>query len=180
MTIPFADTTALRSLLKVFLLIAGIGFAHGQLYVYLSTGASAKGIEGHYLQPDTADTNNELASLTGSEPVDSGKSLAEMLGIIHSHLTGMGLLFLATGLIFVLFTPLRGWKQTMIACEPLLALLTTFGGLWLVRYVHPAFSWLVMLSGIFMAITFYLQLWFAWRGLGYIAAQPEAAAQKET
>ena len=40
--------------------------------------------------------------------------------------------------------------KTILIVEPFISILTTFGGIWLIRFVHPAFSYLVIISGILM------------------------------
>ena len=46
-----------------------------------------------------------------------------------------------------------------------MALLTSFSAMWLMRYVDPAFSWLLTLSSGLMALTFYVQSFFILREL---------------
>jgi hypothetical protein len=38
--------------------------------------------------------------------------------------------------------------------EPLAAVATTFGGIWLMRFVSPLFSYLVLLSGLTMGLCY--------------------------
>ena len=49
------------------------------------------------------------------------------------------------------------WKNILII-EPLIATITTFGALWGLRYFHPVFSYVVILSGILMYLSFILMV----------------------
>jgi hypothetical protein len=56
--------------------------------------------------------------------------------------------------------------KSVLMVEPLLAVGTTFGGIWLTRFVSESFGWLVLASGISMALCYLamvvLILWELW------------------
>ncbi len=157
------------------LVILGVGYAHGLVFIYNTTGLTHKGMIERYRgnQPEmsvSGDTTNQATSQAGGGDVGSGsgsnnmedmqfeKSLPEMLTIIHNHIIGMGEMFFISGFIF-LFCSIapKGWKRFLLI-EPMAAILTTFGSMWLMWRVHPAFSWLLMLSSGSMAVVFYITI----------------------
>ncbi len=146
-------------------------------------GGRRKGIEQRFrgtpLSADTAQgaalaPSEEMEDTTQSAPappptvtgeIEYQKSLAEMLNIIHTHILSMTFLFSLSGLI-TLMTASTGTKfRKFVVIEPFIGILVTFAGLWLMRYVHPAFSWLVSLSGLTMAACFAGQFWAVIREL---------------
>jgi hypothetical protein len=77
------------------------------------------------------------------------KSLNAMLISTHNHLLGvsaiifiLSLLYLQTGKITIM--------KKIIAVEPPISLVITFGSLWLLRFLHSNFVYLVIFSGILM------------------------------
>ncbi len=49
-----------------------------------------------------------------------------------------------------------------------MALLTSFGAMWLMRYADARFSWLLAASSAIMALTFYAQAALILRELGLV------------
>ncbi len=88
-----------------------------------------------------------------------------MLNITHTHLLGMLVIFVLSGAALALCErPSERWRRLLII-EPFAALLVSFSAMWLMRYVDPRFSWLLMLSSGIMAITFYVQSFWVLREL---------------
>jgi ABC-type polysaccharide/polyol phosphate export permease len=77
-----------------------------------------------------------------------------MYTLIHNHILSLAMVFFALGGIFYFSSIVSKRMKLFLLVEPLLAVVTTFGGIALVRSVHPAFSWLVMISGISMVLCF--------------------------
>jgi hypothetical protein len=95
-----------------------------------------------------------------------------MLNITHTHLLGMLVIFVLSGAALALCErPSERWRKLLIV-EPFMALLTSFSAMWLMRYVDPAFSWLLTLSSGLMAATFYVQSFFVLRELAGLREPP--------
>ncbi|HET6401213.1 MAG TPA: hypothetical protein VFH95_07415 [Candidatus Kapabacteria bacterium] len=164
-----------RLFAAMIMLALGLGYAHALAYVYQTTRIVPAGIEQRFRGTETNPSTESTPSTASAEeledtteaappPTITGelqyqKSLAEMLNIIHTHILSMTFLFSLSGLI-TLMTASTGTKfRKFVVIEPFIGILVTFAGLWLMRYVHPAFSWLVSLSGTLMALAFAGQCW---------------------
>ena len=163
----------------LIMLVLGVGYLHALAYVFQTTRMVPKGIEQRYRGTEsTIDTSSlSTAALPSSEAMEDTsistlsapktvtgeieyqKSLAEMLNIIHTHVLTMTFIFALSGFITLMTDSVRPAIRKFIVIEPFIGILVTFAGLWLMRYVHPAFSWLVSLSGSLMALAFAGQCW---------------------
>ena len=73
---------------------------------------------------------------------------------LHNHILSLALVFFALGSIFYFSSAVGdGWKAVLLV-EPFVAIGTTFGGIWFMRFVSAHFSWLVMISGVSMVICY--------------------------
>jgi hypothetical protein len=147
---------ALRTLWRWLTLVQCVGYSTALVFVRETTGMRPVGIADHY---------------RGSESVEGAmqfpKSFAEMLTITHTHLLSMAVIFTLSGIGLSLCDRVSDRWKRVLCVEPLLALLVSFGAMWLMRYVDPRFSLLLALSSGLMAITFYLQAGLVLRELGW-------------
>jgi hypothetical protein len=130
-----------RVTIAAFILVSLAGYVAGLAFVYHNTGMAASGISDHY-------HGNE-------EELKFGKSTAEMLGIVHTHLLGMGSLFFLVALLYAI-TDGSDRVKTFWAAETLLSLLTTFGSLWLIAAGWHGMVWLLYPSSVLMVIGYLL------------------------
>lgn len=131
-----ADPT-LRLFLTAFLLVLSAGYVTGLLFVGRETGATTDGLAAQFLgAPDGA----------GGE-LRFEKSPREMFVFLHNHLLALSLVFLALGGIFRYSSLVSPFWKGLLMVEPMLALLTTFGGIAAMRFLSPDFVWLVVVSG---------------------------------
>ena len=82
------------------------------------------------------------------------KPFSELLNTTHTHVLSMTFIFIITGGIFFFNSIITGSIKTFLIVEPFISIIVTFGGIWLVRFIHPGFSYLVILSGILMYLSF--------------------------
>jgi hypothetical protein len=147
----------LRALGLWVTLVQLVGYSTGLLYVRHTTGMTPPGISEQYRGSDTTAVTEAAMKFP--------KSYAEMLNITHTHLLGMLVIFVLSGAALALCErPSERWRRLLII-EPFAALLVSFSAMWLMRYVDPRFSWLLMLSSGIMAITFYVQSFWVLREL---------------
>lgn len=162
MTAPSGPTwrqapPTLRALGLWVTLVQLVGYSTGLLYVRHTTGMTPPGISEQYRGSDTTAVTEAAMKFP--------KSYAEMLNITHTHLLGMLVIFVLSGAALALCErPSERWRRFLII-EPFAALLVSFSAMWLMRYVDPRFSWLLMLSSGIMAITFYVQSFWVLREL---------------
>ncbi len=146
-----------RTLGRWVTIVQVVGYTTALLYVRYTTGLTPPGVSEQYRGSDSTAVSE--AALTFP------KSYAEMLNITHTHLLGMLVIFALSGAALALCErPAERWRKILIA-EPFVALLVSFCSMWLMRYVDPRFSWLLMLSSGLMALTFYAQSFLVLREL---------------
>ncbi len=157
----------LRALGRWVTLVQLVGYTTGLLYVRHTTGMTPPGVSEQYRGSDSTAVTEAAMKFP--------KSFAEMLNITHTHLLGMLVIFAMSGAALALCErPSVRWRKLLII-EPFVALLVSFSAMWLMRYVAPAFSWLLTLSSGLMALTFYVQSFFVLRELAD-AREPREAA----
>ena len=147
---------AIRTLARWVTIVQIVGYTTSLVFVWQTTQLAPAGITGHYRGTDP-DAN------TGA--MQFPKSFSEMLTITHTHLLGMAVIFVLTGLSIALCERVsEGGKRFLIA-EPFAALLVSFTAMWLMRYADPRFAWLLEASSSVLALTFYVQSWLILREL---------------
>ena len=127
-------------LLTVVNLTVGVGI--GLYYVANTTQLSPDGTTEHF-------SGSEVES-DFDIPEKYPKPVSELLTTTHNHILSLTLIFLVIGGIFYFNTSIGGRMKTFLIAEPFISIITTFGGIWLMRFVHPAFVYLVIPSGILM------------------------------
>lgn len=131
-----ADPT-LRLFLTAFLLVLSAGYVTGLLFVGRETGATPDGLTAQFLGSPEG----------GGEEFRFEKSPREMFVFLHNHLLALSLVFLVLGGIFRYSSLVSPFWKGLLMVEPMLALLTTFGGIAAMRFLSPDFVWLVVISG---------------------------------
>ncbi|MER3522705.1 MAG: hypothetical protein C4326_01210 [Ignavibacteria bacterium] len=149
---------SLRIFLTMVLLVITVGYGVGLLFVEHTTALTVRGIEEQFLGNEEAAPQQEIRY---------AKSAHEMFVFMHNHILSLGMMFFVVGGIFWFSSLVSNRTKTLLMVEPLVAILTTFGGMALVRYVSPVFSWLVLLSGLSLALCYVAmvtlivrELWF--------------------
>lgn len=163
----------LRQLAIWLLVTLSIGYTTGLIFVAHTTSLSPTGVQERY-RGNQISESAEGDQLQAEPPEGSGeaevemkfeKSYAEMLNITHTHILAMSSFFALVAVIFAFSSRAsRRWKSILIV-EPFVAIVTSFACLWLMRYVHPAFSYLLMVSSTSMAICFYAMMWLSFAEL---------------
>lgn len=137
-----------RAPIVAFVLVGLVGYAAGLVFVSYNTGMQPAGISDHYY-------GNE-------EDLKFGKSAAEMLNIVHSHLLGMGVLFFAIAVLYTMTDCAPRWKSFW-ATETILSLLSTFGSLWLIAIGQRWAVWIIYPSSILMVVGYlYMSVVVIW------------------
>jgi hypothetical protein len=137
-----------RTLGRWVMLVQLVGYTTSLVFIWHTTRLAPGGVVTRY-------RGAPVDSTTGA--MQFPKSLGEMLTITHTHLLGMAVIFVLTGIGMALCTrPSLRWRRFLIT-EPFVALLVSFSAMWLMRYVDPRFAWLLEASSATLAVTFYVQ-----------------------
>ncbi|MBX2819634.1 MAG: hypothetical protein KTR29_08130 [Rhodothermaceae bacterium] len=100
------------------------------------------------------------------EPIVSIPSLEALVSEGHFHLFGYTTIFFLCGLILV-FAEVPSFLKNTLIIAPFVASVLDIWSMLLTRFVGPGFAWLLMVSGMVMALSFLMvfvigiyQLWF--------------------
>ncbi len=138
----------LRMFLAAFVFLLSAAVATGLIFLYHNTSYQPeKAVEHYNGTPQNPADEFEI-------PEKYEKPIGELLITTHNHLFGFSFIFLALGGIFWFNSTLNGFWKGFFMVEPLLSTLFTFGGIWLVRFVHPSFIYLTVLSSTLIYISF--------------------------
>ena len=135
---------ALRKILALFLITLSLAYLLGLGYVYYNTGMTSTGV--------TEDFRGSETEMKFEKPV------GEMFQTVHNHMFGLSLTFLLTGCIFFFSSFRTGFWKTFFLTEPFLSIILSFGSFWLVRYVSPHWTYLLMASGFLLGLGFAVQV----------------------
>ncbi|HLF13713.1 MAG TPA: hypothetical protein VI932_02330 [Bacteroidota bacterium] len=130
----------MKLFITAFLLVLTAGYSVGILFVDHTTSGTPDGLAAEF-------RGNE--GETGQSELKFEKSPREIYTFLHNHVFSLSLLFFCVGAIFYFSSAPRGLK-TFLLVEPFIAIVTTFGGIWMTRFASPGFSWLVIISGVSM------------------------------
>lgn len=132
-----------RAFLFCFTLSLGFGYAMGYKFLVRTTDLQPSGIEMNYNGNENDDEAVEMKFK---------KSEREMLSIIHSHAISMSLIFFALGAI-VSITSISDKVKLWLITKPLISIIVTFGGVWLLWKGVAWMKYIVMVSGIIMTLS---------------------------
>ncbi|HEY8259014.1 MAG TPA: hypothetical protein VIG08_15265 [Gemmatimonadales bacterium] len=153
----------IRALVWWLTIVQVVGYTTSLLFIHHTTGMTPPGVAAHYRGAD---------STASDAAMEFPKTYSEMLTITHTHLLAMAAIFAFSGIALALCErPSAVWRRWLIV-EPFVALIVSFASMWLMRYVHPGFSWLLSISSGLMAATFYVQSFFVLRELAGSRAAP--------
>ena len=100
------------------------------------------------------------------EPIVSIPSLEALVSEGHFHLFGYTTIFFLCGLVMV-FAEAPAWLKNTLIVAPFVASVLDIWSMLLTRFVGAGFAWLLMISGMVMALSFLMvfiigiyQLWF--------------------
>ena len=97
---------------------------------------------------------------------NSGMSLATLIRVSHIHMFGILFLFFVMGIIFFHAYVKPLWLKALILVTPFAAVILDIFS-WYLTKVHSGFAWVIVISGVFMALSFaamwfisFYQMWF--------------------
>ena len=139
---------AIKLLLMLTVLNLTVGVGIGLYYVSNTTHLSPEGTAEQF-RGSSVDNNFDI-------PEKFPKPISELLTTTHNHIISMTFIFFIMGGIFYFNSLITGFCKKIFIAEPFFSILSTFGGIWLIRCIHSSFSYLVMVSGILMYLSFFI------------------------
>ncbi|MDC3395264.1 hypothetical protein OAX10_02810 [Flavobacteriales bacterium] len=134
---------SLRHTLTVFLLALSFGYFSGLDLLNHTTDFKVAGVEQNVLGNEIDEEADELHFKMSERALQ---------GLIHSHVISLGMLFLILSIIMCFSSYNEGIKYFLML-EPMVSLVVTFGGLWLLWSGVFWMKYIIMISGIMMHLS---------------------------
>ena len=145
----------IKLLIAAFLVTLSIGFYSGIRFVNDTSNSNPQGIEERYL----GNENDEAASVMKFK-----KSRGEVMTMVHNHILSLSVIFfLLSGILATTSTNRK--LKSFLMIEPFASILCTFGGIYFMWTGVTWMKYVVMISGVFMTISFLLSTIFILKGL---------------
>jgi len=140
----------LKKFLFYYLVTITIGIIAGLVFLGSSTDYSLAGT----VENIRGSENDEDFNIVESYP----KAAADLLVTTHNHIIGFAFLILSVGLIFYFNNSITGIWKNLLMIEPLISSVITFGSIWLIRFIHPEFVWLTIVSSVLLYLCLFIMI----------------------
>jgi len=137
-----------KFLIGAFLVVLSVGYFTGLTFVNDTTENHPQGIQENYLGNEE-DLEAEVMKFKKPE--------REMLTIIHTHILSMSVIFFLLGGLISITKSNKNLKKALMI-EPLLSVLFTFGGIYLMWTGLHWMRYVVVVSGILMTTSFVISV----------------------
>lgn len=145
----------LKLLVGTFIIVLSIGFFSGLSFVGETSSFSSNGIQENYL----GNENDEDA-----EDMKFKKTDRHMLSVIHSHILSMSIIFFLVAFL-VFHVDFNSAFKKFLMIEPLVSVVTTFGGIYFLWKGLLWMKYIVMVSGMLMTLSYTLSILLIFWGL---------------
>ena len=137
-----------KLLIGAFLVVLSVGYFTGLTFVNDTTENHPQGIKENYLGNEE-DLEAEVMKFKKPE--------REMLTIIHTHILSMSVIFFLLGGLVSITKSNKNLKKALMI-EPILSVLLTFGGIYLMWTGLHWMRYVVVVSGILMTTSFVISV----------------------
>jgi hypothetical protein len=145
----------LKLLVGTFIVVLSIGFYSGLSFVGETSSFSSNGIQENYLGNEDNDE---------AETMKFKKTERHMLSVIHSHILSMSMIFFLVAVLVFYIDFNSGFKKFLMI-EPLVSVVTTFGGIYFLWKGLLWMKYIVMISGMLMTLSYTLSIILIFLGL---------------
>jgi len=133
-----------KNAILAFVITVNLGFFTGLIFIEDTTNLNPKGINEQYL-------GNE--NDTDALEMKFKKPQKEILTLIHNHIFSLSVVFfIMSGLLAI--TGINKNLKSFLMIEPFMSLVMTFGGIYIVWRGVLWFSYVIMISGTLMTLSF--------------------------
>lgn len=139
----------LKKFVTAYLVVITIGLSLGLYFVNHTTEMTPSGAVERF-NGSNVDHDDEFAI-----PENYPKPLSELLITTHNHVMGFSFIFGSLGFIFYFNSRLKGFWKSFFMIEPFVSIILSFGSIWLMRFIHPGFVYITVISAIMLYISFY-------------------------
>lgn len=145
----------IKFLIVAFIVTLSIGFYSGIRFVNDTSNSNPQGIEERYL----GNENDEGATIMKFK-----KSKGEVMTMVHNHILSLSVIFFLVSALLAT-TGINKRVKLFLMIEPFASILFTFGGIYFMWSGYVWMKYIVMISGVFMTISFILSTFFVLKGL---------------
>lgn len=145
----------IKLLILAFVCTLSIGFFGGISFVRDTTNSNPKGIEQRYL----GNENDEEATTMKFK-----KSSGEIKTLVHNHILSLSVIFFLLAIILAT-TNIHSKLKLFLMIEPFLSIICTFGGIYLMWTGITWMKYVIMISGLFMTLSFTASVFFIFKGV---------------
>lgn len=145
----------LKLLVGTFIVVLSIGFYSGLSFVGETSSFSSNGIQENYL----GNEDNEEA-----DEMKFKKTERHMLSVVHSHILSMSIIFFLVA-VLVFYVDFNSVLKKFLMIEPLVSVVTTFGGIYFLWKGLLWMKYIVMVSGLLMTLSYSLSIILIFWGL---------------
>tara|TARA_B110000438_G_C15313551_1_gene436395 strand:+ start:48 stop:545 length:498 start_codon:yes stop_codon:yes gene_type:complete len=136
--------------ISLFLVTMGIGIFTGLYFVYLTTDMTPKGTVEQYRGSEVIN-NNDI-------PDKFKKPIESMVMTTHDHINTFAIISFLLGIIFYFNSIIVGKLKFFLLIEPYFSIIITFSSMWLMRFCHPNFVYIMMISAVLMYSIWYIMI----------------------
>lgn len=139
----------LKKFITAYLVVITIGLSLGLYFVNHTTDMTPSGAVERF--NGSEETGDDDFSIRENYP----KPLSELLITTHNHVMGFSFIFGSIGFIFYFNSRLKGFWKSFFMIEPFVSIILSFGSIWLMRFVHPGFVYITVISALMLYFSFY-------------------------
>lgn len=145
----------LKIVIGIFLFVLSVGYASALILVENTSSMAPRGIAENYLGNEE-DENADVMKFR--------KSDREIFTIIHTHVLSLAVIFLILAVLVCMSNGPSSLKNFLMI-EPMISVVFTFGGIYLVWRGINWFAYIVMFSGLVMHVSFFISVALVFRTL---------------
>lgn len=138
-----------KKFITSYIIVVTIGLSLGLYFVNHTTSMTPGGAVERF-RGSEVDEDSEF-SIPENYPIP----VRELLTTTHNHILGFSFIFGSIGLIFYFNDRVKGFWKGFLLIEPFVSIILSFGSIWLIRFVHPVFVYVTVISAILLYISFY-------------------------
>jgi hypothetical protein len=140
----------MKQILIAMLVTLTIGVTLGLVTVFFTTTGQPDGIISHY----QGDAPSDIDLIPDKYPMP----VKELLITTHNHILSFTFIFGFLAFLIQMSSMLSSRLKQVLALEPFLSIILTFGSMWGIRFISGAFVWLMLLSSVILYLSFYIMI----------------------
>ena len=127
----------LKNMVLMILVVLSIGMCLGIYFINLNSSFEPKSVIEHY-------NGSELTS-EDEFGISYAKNMKEITLTVHTHVMSFTFIFSILGVIFYGVQSISKKLKHFLLVEPFISILTTFGSMYLIRFIQPNFVYLMII-----------------------------------